>query len=159
MFNKFRKNKIFIKGSTLIELIIAVMVVGLIVTAIASAVTYSIKNTSEAKFRQAAATLGQEAIEFIRSERARIGHYSLKNNLPPGSYCFNNIPNNLGSIPPSGACGTNYFNYAGHSFKRDVVVSNPDGEDKIRVVVTVVWRDGGSERKVELIQEFRLPSN
>ena len=82
-------------GSTLIELIIAVMVVGLVITAVANTATHSVKNSGEARYKQVATALGQEAIEFIRGEKNRLGLINLKNNLITADYCFSSIPSDL----------------------------------------------------------------
>ena len=145
------------KGSTIIELLIAVMVVGLIVTAVANAVTYSIKNTGESRFRQVATILGQQVIEFVRSEKNRKGLLNLKNTLTGGDYCFSTIPANLDTTPTNtGVCGASEtVTMGGTDFKRDlnvIIGSAPDYSMKITVVVS--WFDGDQTREVELIQEF-----
>jgi type II secretory pathway pseudopilin PulG len=156
------------RGSTIIELLIAVMIVGLIITAIANAVTYSIKNTGESRFRQVATTLGQEVFEFTRSEKNRMGILNLKNTLTPDSYCFNTLPSDFDTTPTPGACGDlETFEVAGAAFKRDVIVTvggtgvrTPTNNDPyyINLEVTVSWMDGTESRDIQLIQEFEQSS-
>ncbi len=146
------------RGSTIIELLIAVMVVGLIVTAVANAVTFSIKNTGESRYRQVATILGQQVIEFVRGERNRKGLLNLKNTLVSGTYCFKTIPANLDTTPTPGQCGENLSDYipmAGTNFLREVTVSVGGApEYSMLVTTTVSWIDGTETRQVELIQEF-----
>lgn len=143
-------------GSTIIELLIAVMVVGLIITAIANAVTYSIKNTAESRYRQAGAILGQQVMEFVRSEKNRMGLLNLKNTLITGSYCFSTIPSDLSVTPTPGVCGANNsISMAGTNFLRDVqVITTTSAPYKILVTVTTSWTEGSQTHDVELIQEF-----
>ena len=146
------------RGSTIIELLIAVMVVGLIVTAVANAVTFSIKNTGESRYRQVATILGQQVIEFVRGERNRKGLLNLKNTLVSGTYCFKTIPANLDTTPTPGQCSESLADYipmAGTNFLREVTVSVGGApEYSMLVTTTVSWADGIETRQVELIQEF-----
>lgn len=144
-----------VQGSTLIELLVAVMVVGLIVTAVAITVTNSIKNTGEARFKQVATSLGQEVIEFVRSEKNRIGVENLKNTLAANTYCFNTLPADLSVSPASGACGSATFPMAGVDFKREAVVTISSNPTVITLVVTVYWNDGATVKSVELEQRLQ----
>lgn len=146
------------RGSTIIELLIAVMVVGLVVTAVANAVTFSIKNTGESRYRQVATVLGQQVIEFVRSERNRKGLLNLKNTLVSGTYCFATIPTNLDTTPGQGQCGedlNDYIPMAGTDFLREVTVAVGGApEYSMLVTTTVSWMDGTQTRQIELVQEF-----
>lgn len=152
------KKKNLLRGSTIIELLIAVMVVGLIVTAVANAATFSIKNTGESRYRQVATILGQQVIEFIRSERNRKGLLNLKNILVSGSYCFSTIPDTLDITPDQGACtqsAEDSIQMAGTDFQRNVVVSvGAAPEYSLLVTTTVSWLDGSQTKQIELVQEF-----
>jgi len=151
-------------GSTLIELLIATMVVGLIVTAVANVITHSIKNTGEARYKQVATSLGQEVIEFVRSEKNRKGILNLKNTLVSGSYCFSKLPIDLelANIPTAGACNFSVEGdvvaMAGTNFTRDMIVSvsqaGASGPYSMNIKVTVSWIDGEATKTVELIQKF-----
>jgi len=153
---KLRKSK---RGSTIIELLIAVMVVGLIVTAVANAITYSIKNTGESRFRQVATTLGQQVIEHFIGRKKTDGIVNLKNSLAQTNYCYSNI-----TSPTDGACGaTQVVNMAGTNFKRDVAIAKGGtgfhaSPYFVRITVVVSWSDGASTRDVELIQELQQDS-
>lgn len=149
------------KGSTIIELLIAVMVVGLITTAIANAVTYSIKNTGESRFRQVATTLGQQVIEDFRSQKNELGIINFSNTLTAGNNCYSDLDN-----PVVGSCGDSaVISMAGADFKRDVLIGLggsgtriPDDPYYITITVTVSWNDGTSTRDIELIQDFKQSS-
>ncbi len=150
----------FNRGSTIIELLIAIMVVGLIVTAVANAVTYSIKNTGETRYRQAATILGQQVMEFVRGERNRLGIYNLgiyNITTPEGTeeyYCFSTMPSDLSTQPAQGQCGANnVITMAGTDFKRDVTIVSSTAP-ALFIEVTVSWTDGTETRQIELVQEF-----
>lgn len=143
-------------GSTIIELLIAVMVVGLIITAVANAVTTSIKNTGESRFRENATVLGQQVIEYMHGRKNELGMVNFKNTYAAGNYCFITVES-----PISSACGANdLITLAGTSFKRNAVItSGGTGTHAspyyLNIRVTVSWQDGTSTRDIELIQEFQ----
>lgn len=151
-------------GSTLIELIIAVMVVGLILTAVANAVTHSVKNDGEARYKQVATALGQEVIENIRSEKNKLGMVNLITILGNQTYCFQDLPGELTTTPAAGTCGTlEGIQMAGTDFFRNATVvstgvglaTNPTDPYTLNVTVTVSWYDGANLKSVELIQRFQ----
>jgi len=168
--NKFCKKWLFKfqtkAGSTIIELLISLMIAGLIVTAVAVAGTYSIKNTGEARFKQAATVLAQEVIEKSRAEKTRLGFVSFGNAVGTNIYCFDEVPEFFdpdagptGSppMPSEGICGTgNVVNIAGSDFIREV--SFTVSATVIEVDVNVSWDDSGNTRSVQLVQEFLKPN-
>lgn len=148
-----------VKGSTIIELLIATMVVGLIVTAVANVVTYSIKNTGESRFRQTATILGQQVIEHFWGRKNAEGIIALSDTLSSGINCYSDIDN-----PTTGSCGpTQVITMAGTNFEREVsITKGGDGtrDDPyfINLVATVTWLDGDEARQVELIQQLMQDS-
>jgi len=152
ILNKFKKEFLNQRGSTIIELLIALMVVGLVVTAIVASGSYSIKNTGEARFKQVATTLAQEVIEKSRAEKNRLGFVNFKNIVGTNTYCFNTIPATFDSLT-AGNCGAS-FSSTGASFTREVSFSNPESTI-IEVEATVSWNDADDTRSVVLTQEFK----
>lgn len=149
-----------LNGSTIIELLISLMVVGLVVTAVASASTYSIKNTGEARFRQAASTLAQEVLEKSKNEKTRLGFINFGSAVGSATYCFDTIPASFDASPPmpsQGVCGAgDTIPLAGTEFTREVIFTSTAA--LITVEVDVSWSDSGNIRHVELVQEF-YPAN
>ncbi|MBP7740742.1 hypothetical protein KA089_00995 [Candidatus Woesebacteria bacterium] len=146
------KSKKLQQGSTIIELLISLMVVGLVVTAVAAASTYSIKNTGEARFRQVATTLGQEVIEKSRNEKSRLGFINFSNLVGDNAYCFDTVPADFQtSLPTAGLCGsTEVVSVAGSDFTREVTFTSTATE--VVVEVDISWDDSGSPRTVQLVQ-------
>ena len=153
------KKKDAVRGSTIIELLVAVMIVGLIVVAVASATTYSIKNTGESRYRQVATTLGQQAMEHFRGRKNELGLKNYSDTLTAGANCYSNIES-----PAPGICGTNdVIVMAGTNFKRDVsIVKGGTGLRAnpyyITFTVSVSWVDGSLTRQVELVQQLKQDS-
>lgn len=142
------------RGSTIVELLVATMVMALVVTAIASGMTYSIKNQSEARYREIATTLGQEALDIFRKERGLLGFGTFEANLSNNqNYCVPEDAFSLSDIPPATNCPMN-IDASGQDFSREAFVTFlPSGA--VRVEVTVSWFKSATEnRSVELVQEF-----
>ncbi len=156
----FHLNKIRSEGSSLIEILIATLVVGLVVTAIATGMSYTVRNSAEARFREAATMLGQDLVESFYRERNRQGWYQFTSMFTDGStYCFSSIPEPfqaevLASI--EGSCGaSDTVSISGLSapFTREAVL-DVDGET-VTVTVTVSWKIDTGVRDIELVQQFK----
>lgn len=88
------------RGSTIIEILIAVGIFSLVMTTLLSALTITLKNTAQAKARSTATKLARETIEVFRRERVIRGWINfqalLHNNLVSNNqtYCVNeSMPN------------------------------------------------------------------
>ncbi len=142
------------KGSTMIELLIALMVVGLVVTAITLAGTYSIKNTSQARYKQVATALAQEVVEKSRSEENRLGFSAFVSLVGSNTFCFDSLPDNYSTdLPSVGGCASNdTISLAGTDFIREVSFASDNST--IEVEITVFWQDGESTKQI--IQKQQL---
>lgn len=153
ILKRYKKNR----GSTIIELLIAVMVVGLIVTAVANAVTTSIKNTGESRFRDNATVLGQQVLEYMRGQKNQLGMPAFIAAFSEPTYCF---VANVES-PINTECGTSdTIVLSGTEFTREARIGSGGAGTRanpyyMTVTVTVSWLDGTQTRQVELIQEFQ----
>lgn len=161
------KNK---KGSTIIELLISLVIVGLVVTAVATSATYSIKNTGEAKNRQFATSLAQQVVEKSRVEKNSMGFPNFKNAVGANTYCFDTIPSdftpaslatltlngcNVGEVVAAG--GIDFTRYA--TFSPLDTDSPPDLEiDTIEIEVFVEWTESGDTRSVQVTNQLVKPS-
>lgn len=148
-------------GQTIIELLVATLVVGLVVISVAVGLTYSIKNTSEVRYRQSASTLGQDAIEFFRQQRAIFGWNSFSAAMSgTRTYCLKTIPTSLVSLPLPSTCSltdtvpaTAGFN---PGFRREVQIINTGPGTEIQITATVSWqRTNGQDSEVILRQTLK----
>jgi prepilin-type N-terminal cleavage/methylation domain-containing protein len=144
-------------GQSLIEVLIAVAIVGVILTTIAGGMTYSIKNTAESRYRSLATTLAQDAVEVFRRERSLLGwesFYEIFTGAPSETYCFNTLPatsTQFANVTP-GDC-TVGFAQVGTEFTREVIVDPAGGQ--LRVEAVVSWYDGSDQREVRVVQDFQ----
>jgi type II secretory pathway pseudopilin PulG len=143
-------------GQTLIEVLIATGVVGLVITAAAAGLTFSVKNTAEAKYRALAAYQAQEVVEMLRRERILLGWDSFVAELQTGTpYCLNTLPTTTTQYEAliQGACSSG-IPVAGTEFKRELAVSAKNASS-IKFTVNITWTDGAMTRTYPLVQEFQ----
>lgn len=130
------KKNFWHKGESLIEVLVAVVLIGLVLTAVASLMTSSLVRSSQAKYRELATVKGQEIIDFLRGERAKLGWADFVSQYPPGNYCYR------GSSMDKTACGTTTEVIAGTDFKRDFSLehtSNGTQVEEVIIAVEVSW--------------------
>jgi type IV pilus modification protein PilV len=141
-------------GQTIIEVLIAIAVVSVVMITLASGLTFSVKNTAEAKYRAMATSLAQEAIEIYRRERSLLGWEAFQAEAVSGTYCFNELPSStaeFAALTPD-ECTTTIAQ-VGTQFVREVTVTSTD--TMVRLDVEITWNDGANERNVSVVQEFK----
>jgi type II secretory pathway pseudopilin PulG len=137
-------------GQTLIEVLIATAVVGLVITAVAAGMTYSIKSTSNSQYRTLATEESQQVIEFLRRERSQIGWESFVEQLPSGQYCVNELPNDADGLDGLvlGACSQKIIKL-GTEWDRQLTVTTSNATS-FEYYVTITWKDGDQTREVQV---------
>lgn len=124
------------KGQSLFEVVVALAISAVIIIALVSLVSNSVRNAVFSRNSTQAALMAQEAIEWLRGERDNDTAAFLVNVQIP-TYCLMNLNWNQ-----SGSCGTNDF-IAGTSFIREVAfsLSTISGKTLVQADVTISWRD------------------
>jgi type II secretory pathway pseudopilin PulG len=152
------------RGSTIIELLIATLIVGTVATAVAIGLTYSVKHTAEARSREVATNLTQDVLEVFQKSRNSMGWPTFYSTLTTSNRCAPSGINAIGGLL-SGACNpatpahrVTVTGLPGVNFLRDVSItkSGGSGNQMIRVEVTTSWNhNSDQERSVELVKTFR----
>jgi Tfp pilus assembly protein PilV len=159
-----------IRGNTIIEVMIAILIIGTVMTALAATMTYSVKNTSEAQYRDIATTLASEPIEVLRHLRSTSNWKAFYDAMPDGSRCITtgsdfknaselgNLSN--GNFWKQSACVDDIDSFAVSngsstiSFFRNVTILRNDA-NKITVTSVVSWsRNDAVTSDVTLVQVF-----
>lgn len=141
-------------GSTLIEVLVAILIVGLVITAAMLSVTYSIKNSAEARYREVASQLAQDGMEVVVLRR-EIEQWSQFSGFNNATYCLPQNSPKFGSSPtnPSTDCG---FIVQNKTFYRYLTKSYDSGTGVVTAKVTVEWKsDSNTTQNVEISQQFR----
>jgi Tfp pilus assembly protein PilW len=155
-FRNIQKNQVKNQsGQSIIEVLVATVVVALVMTAIAATLTSSLRNTTEGKFRSYASAHGQEAMEIFLRERSLLGWQQFQEAVISGQFCMNELPaDSAAFISMSAGTCSGGIAYSGTEFVREAQVSIASA-DEIMVEVFVTWQDNGRDREVSLVQVFR----
>lgn len=145
-------------GSTLVEILIATAIIGATLTAIAAALSYSVKTNAESKYRELATQQAQKLLEVFRREKALLGWDEFYLQLNSGVYCFNTLPDYADGFSKYslGECSSYGLTIAnsGVAFSREATVTK--GADYLEVEVNVYWPGEGSlEHQVSAVQQFK----
>lgn len=143
-------------GQTIIEVLIASVVVAMVLTAVAAALTVSVRNTAQSRSQEVARARAQGGLEVFRRERTALGWQAFRNALVSGAtYCINTLPGNSTQFVAmsQGACSTGET-AIGTTFTREAQVTIPNANE-VRVDVTSGWQDGTLDKEVVLSQVFR----
>lgn len=148
--------KFFQQGSTLIEVLVAIVLVGLVVTGIMLSITYSVKNSSEARYREVATELAQGGMEIVKLRREVdpwSTFYGYASNSTPRFLCWSGTALTVTTACTGGGIITNN----GRVYTRYVVLSRAAGPPQsVKATVTVEWNsDSNALMNVELTQEFK----
>lgn len=135
-------------GQTIVEVVIATAVVGVVMTALAAIITVSLQNTTRAKAKALATKYTQEGIEYFRAQRSLLGWESMVQVIQQGSggstYCMNTLPyTQYGGLEQlaNRACLPHEFVDARQIYQRSAQIFTT-GADTLSITVTVSWNDG-----------------
>lgn len=133
-------------GQSLFELLIALAIAVLIVTGIVKVVTLSVANSTFAKNQASATRFGQEAFEWLRSEKER--DWDAFSNRSDVTWCLPAV-----SWPSQpGPCSADN-KISGTPFTREAALSTLD-TDKIQILVRVSWTDSRGEHSSRIDSVF-----
>ncbi len=150
----------FNRGSSLIEVLIATVVVAIVVTAIAVAMSQSVRSTAQSRYREVAIKLGQDLQESFKRERNRLGWSQFVSVFGGKTqFCFDAIPSEfteeiLASMAGSCADGQP-VTLSGSSvvFYREATVSLNAGT--MEITVDMDWEDDGLAQSLSSVQQLR----
>lgn len=160
---KTMKKRLSTRGNTIIEVLIAVVIVGLVLTTVASNFSSSVANSSEAEYRQVATRLAQDIIETLRKDKATQPWVTFAATPANGTYC---VPTNFTaytSLTTGANLSTMNVSCAAHvktttnppmSYYR--AVTKATSGNLVKYTIYVYWNSGiaGKERSVSVEQVF-----
>jgi Tfp pilus assembly protein PilV len=136
-------------GSTLLEVLVAVMITGLVLTAVMLTLTFSIKNSADSRYRIVASQLAQEGLEVVKLQREMRGWGAFTTAYPTSSYC---AP--VGTITLTTSCSAYSDPGTKKSFVRTIQITQ--GTNEATATVRVDWvSDSGTGQSVEVKQELK----
>lgn len=154
------------KGNTLIELLIASLVITLVLTGVAVSLMYSLKNEALDRYKQRAVDMASSGLEFLNFKRAELGWNGFLAAYGPIDPSGQKVYCGAGLVElPSGDCvfGTPAHviqdNKLGINYLRQIVITQATDADtgivKLLVSITMSWQpDEKDDRVYELNHEF-----
>lgn len=139
------------RGQTLIEIIIATGVVGLVMTTVVAVISVSVRNAARAKAKALGTKYTQEGIEYFRAQKNLMGWETFYETIQAGTgnnvYCLSTLPyNQNGGLEqlPNRPCQAAEYVDARNIYKRsaDVSLGTLNGQYTVTVTVSTVWEDG-----------------
>ncbi len=144
------------RASTLIEVLVAIFVIAVVLTAISAMMSMSIKLADNNEKKQLALQKAEEAMEFFRKERSISSWHGFSSPLEDGGrYCISSLPESMANLPAKlGACAeTDVLEAARYKFKREAVIDF-SGENSLSVQINLLWNDGSQAKNLSLEQSF-----
>lgn len=134
--------KAYQEGQSLFEVVVAIAISALIITAIVALASTSIQNSSFSRDKTLASGYVEEAMEWLRLERDQNSAVFTSKALPGAAYCLSSIPTGILWNAPAGRCSLNQT-ISGSKFTREVdfLACNGCSANTIEVSVTVSWQD------------------
>ena len=148
--------KFFQLGQSLIEVLIATTVVAVVLTSLAAGLTMSLKTGAESKYKSYASFYAEEANEFFRRERVKLGWAEFRDTLDslPNTVCILSLPNNLIEIAEFETSCSSGLVAVGAEFERVVTLNQPDAQTYL-INVQVSWINGEKQRQVSVDQIYK----
>jgi len=147
-------------GQSLFEILFAILIISLIITAVVGLATVSIRNSVYAKNKTLATKYAQEAVEWCRLVRDKSNKLWAHGGRSgePKIYCLQELTNvdawNPGRPKPCGEQASPYI--TGTTFIRELSLLRieEDSHKLINVKVTVQWNDAQGNHEVRVVTDF-----
>jgi Tfp pilus assembly protein PilV len=136
------------KGQSLYEVLLAVAVATLILIAVVSLATVSIRNTSYSRNQTLAARYAQEAVEWLREERDT-DWIAFESRAGGVLWCLNSTPPDWGA---SGGCVNTTI--ANTPFGREVLLEDTADPEVVQATVTISWEDARGTHVTRTVTRF-----
>jgi len=152
-----KKNNLKSKGFTLVEVLVATLVLSIVITATSGILTVNLINATDIKNSYVASGLTQEGMELARNIRDS-GWFAgtpYNNSLPDGTYRLQWNSSGfmaLGTNPPLAedpSTGIYAYDFGSPTiFKRTINIATVVPNVEKKVTVTVTWTDRGISKSI-----------
>jgi prepilin-type N-terminal cleavage/methylation domain-containing protein len=115
------------RGSTLIEVLVAMVIVSTVLTAIASMMAMSMRVSEANEMEQLAQMKAQEALEYMRKERLVRGWGTFYDFLAEQSYCLNSFPDSVADFSTLATdCAGPVDSFNNFNYSVETAITKPD---------------------------------
>lgn len=139
-------------GFTMVEVLVAVAVVAMVMTAVVSGVSFSIKNTRYARDKSLAIHYAQESLEWLRKQRDENGWNVFSGDLDADGaqivYCLPTLPDTYAGFVAltNSVCQTTDVVGGNTIYIREMTLIKNAAD--LSVEVSVTWDEGGDTKEV-----------
>lgn len=135
------------KGQSLFEVVVALAISSLVIVALVSLVSNSIRNATFSKNKSLASTYAQEASEWLRGQRdSDINNFITKTLTP--EWCLNQLNWTKVGVCTDKIAGTNFVRSG--SFDTNVI----NGKNIVTATITVTWTDSQGTHSIENVTDY-----
>lgn len=136
-------------GQSMFELLVAIFIIALTLTAVVGLVTTSISNTTFSKDKTLAAKYTQEAVEWFREQRdSNWGTFKGKSSLSGSNYCLNTLAWNAGNCS-----GTQYIAET-NLLRQATLITSPTDPNSVEVRIVTSWSDQSGRHESRITTYF-----
>ena len=132
-------------GQSLVEVMIALVIVTLVLITIVSAVLVALKSTQFSRHKTRGTFLAQSVIEWLRGQRQSSGWSTFTDQA--GTYCMLTL-----DFTNPGACAA--FETIDSIFVREMMLDYDNAQEVVTATVTVTWFEGDKEFSSRVEGEF-----
>lgn len=135
-------------GQSLFEVVVALAISALVIVALVSLVSSSIRNANFSKNKSLASTYAQEASEWLRGERDKDIKTFLANTLSP-SWCFPTLDwTKVGNVCTTKIANTDFIR------KGTFTTNFVNGKTIVQSTIKVSWVDAQGDHEVSSVTNF-----
>ncbi|EKD80483.1 MAG: hypothetical protein ACD_40C00076G0003 [uncultured bacterium] len=131
-----------LRGTSIIEIVIAAALISVAVIAALSLTNHSQKQNTSARGLAEATKYNTQATDWIRSQRDILGWATIAAK-PNNTFCLNSLPSDFNSLPTPGACGASSY-ITGTQYKRQITLTS-SATDKtngiVKITIDVTWEE------------------
>ncbi|MFA6081724.1 MAG: type II secretion system protein [Patescibacteria group bacterium] len=146
--------KKFLKGFSLVEVLVFTAVLGLFFTAAMSVATYNLRTLKAQEHKILATRYAEEGNEWIKGEKESDWSTFIAHDTSGmgTTYCLNSLDwGNLGD------CGETYSLGSPSFFLRKLLITNTGSPvNQVNTTVTVTWKEGVNDSNVSIKSVFKL---
>lgn len=137
------------KGQSLLEVLMVTGLMGVLMVILVGISTTSINRNKQAENRSVATRLAQEGVEWIKSERDRVGWLQLAKKMELGkTWCIANTGMEVEDLADTSSCSVTVEGYpefvrkVTSAFDEDDLLDPNDPADHYNITVSVLWGNG-----------------
>lgn len=129
-----------LRGTSIIEIVIAAALISVAVIAALSLTNHSQKQNTYARDLAEATKYNNQASDWLRTQRDVLGWATIAAK-PNNTFCLNSLPLDFNSLPAQGACGAAAY-ITGTIFQRQITLTSSAADKTngiVKITIDVSW--------------------